>query len=334
MKVASLKSGGRDGTLVVVSEDLAKAVAVPEIARTLQGALDRWSDCEPALERTYESLNAGRCPDAFPFIEEDAHSPLPRAFQWCEGSIWIAHLERTREATNRELPAAFHSEVAMYQGGSDGFVPPRSPMVCADDGWDADLEAGICVVTDDVPMGVGVAKAAAHIKLVMLVNDFSLRRLQFPEMAKGLGVLQSKPANAYSPVAVSPRTLGAHWQNCMLALPVRVVARGEVIGQPVGHADALFTFPDLIAHVARTRSLCAGSIIGGGTVANRDPARGCACLLEKRAIEVLEMGQSRTNFLKYGDRIRIECLDERGRSIFGAIDQALMPPATCPTCRP
>lgn len=321
MKVATLREGGRDGTLVVVSRDLRRAVKVPEIALTLQGALDDWARCEPRLEEVYNALEAGRRTDGFPFVQARVHSPLPRAYQWCEGSVWIVHLERCRKSTNRELPESLYTEIGMYQGGSDGFSPPHAPIICASEEWDADLEAGVCVITDDVPMGVTPEQAQQHIKLVMLVNDFSLRRLQIPEMAKGLGVLISKPANSYSPVAVSPSSLGNAWQDSMLARPVEVTVRGGMIGCPRADADALFRFPDLIAHLARTRSISAGSIIGAGTVANRDASAGSACLMEKRAVEILECGKARTSYLRFGDRIRIECFAEDGGSIFGSIDQ-------------
>lgn len=326
IKLASLKSGGRDGALVVVSRDLKWAIPVPQIAPTLQRALEDWSNCAPRLSRQYHALNAASpTDDRIPFDERAVHSPLPRAYQWCEASVWITHLERCRRSTNRPLPPELYQEIGMYQGGSDSFVGPHDPMICADDNWDADLEAGICVIVDDVPMGTSVEAAAAHICLVVLVNDFSLRRLQFPEMAKGLGVLQSKPANAYSPVAVTPGALGDLWQGSMLARPITVKVREGVIGTPYGNIDALFTFPQLIAHLAKTRDIEAGSIIGAGTVANRDTERGSACLLEKRAVEILEAGSARTPFLKYGDRIQIECLDEHGQSIFGQINQVLAP---------
>jgi fumarylacetoacetate (FAA) hydrolase len=325
VKLATLKSGGRDGTLVVVSRDLDRAVAVPDIAPTLQLALDNWASCAPHLGTIYRQLNDGASDGSFQFDESAAHSPLPRAYQWCEASVWIAHLERCRRATHRELPPQLYREIGMYQGGSDSFVGPHDPMICADDSWDADLEAGICVIVDDVPMGTTAESAAQHICLVLLVNDFSLRSLQYPEMAKGLGVLQSKPANAYSPVAVSPDALGKAWRGSMLARPITVAVRGEIIGTPHGDLDALFTFPQLIEHLARTRDIEAGSIIGAGTVANRDPERGSACLLERRAVEIIGQGRAQTGFLKYGDRIRIECLDEDGGSIFGAIDQVLAP---------
>ncbi|UUZ73954.1 fumarylacetoacetate hydrolase family protein [Polaromonas sp. P1(28)-8] len=324
MKLATLNDGHRDGTLIVVSRDLQSAIEVPHIAKTLQSALEEWVRCEPALEEVYEQLNSGTSTQAFTFDQRSAHSPLPRAYQWCEASVWMSHLERCRKSTNRDLPQSLYTEIGMYQGGSDSFVPPHSPMICADDSWDADLEAGVCVITDDVPMGTTPLDAIAHIKLVVLVNDFSLRRLQPPEMAKGLGVLQCKPANAYSPVAVSPNTLGNAWTGRMLARPVSVFVRGEQIGAPEAHIDALFDFPQLIAHLARTRDIEAGSIIGAGTVSNYAAEKGHACLLEKRAHEILELGGATTSFLKFGDRIRIECLDEDGSSLFGAIDQKLI----------
>jgi len=330
MKVATFKCGGRDGTLLVVSEDLALAVAVPEIAPTLQSALDRWADCEGPLGDVYAALNAGVRTDAFPFRPEEAHSPLPRAYQWSEGSVWIVHLERCRRSTNRDLPQSLYTEVGMYQGGSDSFVGPRDPMRCPDDALDPDLEAGICVIVDDVPMGTSAEDAAAHIKLVMLVNDFSLRAIQPAEMAKGLGVLQCKPANAYSPVAASPTALGNCWRESMLTQPVEVTVRGERIGNPRGDRDALFGFPQLIAHLARTRDVVAGSIIGAGTVANRDPEAGSACLMERRAVEILDEGCARTPYLRFGDAIRIEARDAEGRSLFGAIEQTLQRSAGVP----
>jgi len=325
IKLASLKDGGRDGTLVVVSRDLVRAVRVPSIAATLQRALEDWDVMAPQMGEVYARLNAGEIGGAFAFDERAVHSPLPRAYQWCEGSVWIAHLERCRRATNRDLPAQLYTQIGMYQGGSDSFVGPRDPIVCPNDDWDADLEAGICVITDDVPMGTSAEGATDHIKLLVLVNDYSLRKVQFPEMAKGLGVLQSKPANAFSPVAVTPAALGKDWDGLMLARPVTVAVRGKVIGAPVGNVDALFTFNQLIAHLAMTRDIEAGSIIGAGTVANHDPSVGSACLLEKRAVEILTSGTATTPFLRFGDTIRIESFDEDGQSIFGAIEQTLIP---------
>jgi fumarylacetoacetate (FAA) hydrolase len=325
MKLGSMITGGRDGTLVVVSKDLKSAVAVPQIAATMQAALDRWAETESKLEAVYEQLNAGKVADAFGFDQKAVHSPLPRSYQWCEGSVWISHLERCRKSTKRELPQSLYTEIGMYQGGSDSFVPPQSPMYCTDEELDPDMEAGICVITDDVPMGTTVEQAIGHIKLVVLVNDFSLRRIQPAEMAKGLGVLQCKPANAYSPVAVSPATLGKNWTGRMLARPITVHVRGELLGAPHGHVDALYDFPQLIAHLARTRDVEAGSIIGAGTVSNYDTSRGHACLMERRAVEILDQGGARTPYLKFGDEIRIESFDDDGASVFGSIAQVLAP---------
>lgn len=323
MKLATLKEGGRDGTLVVVSEDLARAIRVPDISSTLQAALDDWAACEARLDQVYDALNRGTLPGEFAFDETAAHSPLPRAYLWCEASVWLSHMERCRAASGRALPTEFYVEPAMHEGGSDTFAAPHDPLWTPDDTLDLDLEAGICIITDDVEMGVPEDEAARHIKLVLLVNDFSLRAIQIPEMAKGMGCIQSKPANAYSPVAVSPKTLGDLWQGDMLAAPVHVSVNGEPIGKPEGHKDASFTFPRLIAHLARTRHLAPGSIIGAGTVSNRDPAAGVACLYEKRSLEALSEGKPRTNWLKFGDRIRIESLDEAGKSIFGRIEQTV-----------
>lgn len=325
MKLATLNDGSRDGVLVVVSSDLQRAVRAPGIAQTMQAALDRWAEVEPLLRQVFARLEAGKETDAFDFDERAAHSPLPRAYQWSEGSVYMVHLERCRRATNRELPQSLYTEIGMYQGGSDGFLAPRAPIPVRDTAWDVDLEAGICAITDDVPMGVAVEDAGRHIKLVVLTNDVSLRALQPAEMAKGLGVLQCKPANSFTPVAVAPDSLGSAWTGSMLARPVRSFVNGRLLGEPWGHVDASFEFPQLIAHLARTRSLCAGSIVGVGTVANRDESVGCSCILEQRAKEILGGGAPFTGYLQYGDRVRIECLDENGRSIFGAIDQQVVP---------
>lgn len=330
MKLATLKDGTRDGKLVVVSADLSRAVEVPAVARTLQAALDDWKAVEPRLKEVYRALDAGSAREAFSFEQKQAHSPLPRAYQWSEASVYLVHLERCRRATNRDLPQSLYTEIGMYQGGSDGFLPPQDPIPLLEEDWDLDLEAGICVVTDDVPMGVDAADAQAHIKLVLLTNDVSLRRLQPAEMAKGLGVLQCKPANSFSPVAVTPEGLGEAWTGSMLARPVVSKVNGKLLGAPLGHVDASFEFPQLIAHLARTRNVAAGSIIGVGTVANRDESRGVSCLLEKRALEILNGGGASTPFLRHGDRVSIESFDADGRSIFGAIDQIVAPVASKP----
>jgi fumarylacetoacetate (FAA) hydrolase len=324
MKLSTLQDGTRDGRLVVVSRDLARAIEVPAIARTMQAALDNWTRNEPELKRVFAALEAGPVEGQFPFNEDHAHSPLPRAYQWCEGSVYLVHLERCRRATNRELPQILYQEIGMYQGGSDSFLAPHAPIPVRDDNWDVDLEAGICIITDDVPMGVSIADAVRHIKLIVLTNDVSLRGLQAAESAKGLGAIQCKPANSFSPVAVTPEGLGKSWTGTMLARPIKSYVNGRLLGEPEGHVDAYFDFPQLIAHLARTRNIAAGSIIGAGTVANRDERTGSSCILERRAVELLETGSARTPFLKYGDCVRIESEDEGGQSIFGAINQTIM----------
>lgn len=321
MKLATLRDGSRDGKLAVVSRDLTRAIHVPEIAETLQYALDHWSQCENPLEAVALELDRGPVPGEFAFDQHEALSPLPRAYQWSEGSVYLVHLERCRAATKRDLPRIFYEEVCMYQGGSAGFLAPHEPVSFPSDEWGIDLEAGICVITDNVPMGTPAAEAAKHIKLVLLTNDVSLRAIQGHEMAKGLGVLQCKPANAFSPVAVTPAGLGKSWSQSMLACPVASHVNGNLIGNPIGNIDYCFDFTHLISHLAMSRDIAAGSIIGAGTVANRDDSRGVSCILEKRALEFLHSGEAQTPFLKFGDRIRIESFDEDGNSIFGAIDQ-------------
>ncbi|MBV9523007.1 MAG: fumarylacetoacetate hydrolase family protein [Alphaproteobacteria bacterium] len=321
MKLATLKAGGRDGTLVVVSRDLAHAVAVPAIAPTLQAALDDWRRRAAPLREAYEKLNAGAAEGAFPFDPTAAASPLPRAYQWADGSAYLHHAELVRKARKAEMPQSLYADPLMYQGGSDGFIGPCEDILAADESWGIDLEAEIAVVTDDVPMGIGAAEAGAHIKLLMLVNDVSLRNLIPAELAKGFGFFQSKPATAFSPVAASPEELGPAWDGRTIRLPLVSHVNGALLGRPNAGVDMNFDFPDLIAHAARTRALGAGTIIGSGTVSNRDPAAGSACLAERRMIETIESGTPKTPFLRFGDRIRIEMLDAAGKSIFGAIDQ-------------
>jgi fumarylacetoacetate (FAA) hydrolase len=324
VKLSTLQDGTRDGKLVVVSHDLTRAVAADRISKTLQGALDDWARVEPQLKRLYSSLETGSVCGEFPYDQSQAHSPLPRAYQWCEGSSYLVHLERCRRASKRDLPHALYEDIGMYQGGSDSFLPPHHSIPVRDDRWDVDLEVGICVITDDVPMGVEITEAASHIKLVLLTNDVSLRALQPAEAAKGFGAIQCKPANSFSPVTVTPEGLAAAWTGSLFARPVRSFVNGQPLGAPDGHVDANFNFCQLIAHLARTRNIVAGSIIGIGTVANRDESKGCSCILEKRAIEILASGKATTPYLKYGDHIRIESEDATGQSIFGAIDQTVV----------
>ena len=330
MKLASLKTGGRDGTLVVVSRDLVTCQAVPKIARTLQCALDDWDNLAPKLEAIYERLNAGTADNAESFIEMECHSPLPRAFQWADGSAYINHVELVRKARGAEVPASFYADPLMYQGGSDRFIGPCDPIAVLSEEWGVDLEAEVAVVTGDVPMGATPEQAARSIRLVMLVNDVSLRNLIPNELAKGFGFFQSKPASAFSPVAVTPDELGDAWNDSKLHLPLLVTLNDEPFGKPNAGEDMTFSFAQLIAHAATTRELGAGAIIGSGTVSNKQGSLhgssianggvGYCCLAEVRMYETIEHGAPKTPFLRFGDSVRIEMLDAEGASIFGAID--------------
>ena len=331
MKLATLKAGGRDGTLVVVSRDLVTCQAVPDIARTLQAALDDWDRAAPRLREVYEQLNAGTAPEADSFIEAECASPLPRAFQWADGSAYINHVELVRKARGAEVPPSFYVDPLMYQGGSDRFVGPWDPIAVLSEDWGVDLEAEVAVVTGDVEMGASLDQAAAAIRLVMLVNDVSLRNLIPKELEKGFGFFQSKPASAFSPVAVTPDELGAAWADSKLHLPLLVTLNGEPFGRPDAGEDMTFSFAQLVAHAAKTRELAAGSIIGSGTVSNKQGSLhgssianggvGYCCLAELRMYETIEQGAPQTPFLRFGDTVRIEMLDAAGASIFGAIDQ-------------
>jgi fumarylacetoacetate (FAA) hydrolase len=324
VKLASLKAGGRDGTLVVVGSDLQRAVAVPDIARTLQAALDDWARCAPRLAAVSERLAAEDAKDTISFDPAAAASPLPRAYQWADGSAYLHHAELVRKARKAEMPQSLYGDPLMYQGGSDSFIGPRDDILAADEAWGIDLEAEVAVVTDDVAMGTGADEAAGHIKLVMLVNDVSLRNLIPGELAKGFGFFQAKPATAFSPVAATPDELGAAWDGRTVHLPLVSHLNDKLLGRPNAGTDMNFDFPTLIAHAARTRALEAGTIIGSGTVSNRDPDAGSSCLAERRMIETIADGKPTTPFLKFGDRVRIEMLDAAGSSIFGAIEQKVV----------
>ncbi len=320
MKLASLKSG-RDGRLVVVSRDLARAVPVPDIAPTLQTALDNWDKLAPKLEAVYGALNGGKVADSFAFDAEKCASPLPRAYQWADGSAYVTHVELVRKARGAELPQSFWTDPLMYQGGSDSFLGPTDPILAADEAWGIDLEGEVAVITGDVPYGCTADDAARHIKLVMLVNDVSLRNLIPVELAKGFGFFQSKPASAFSPVAVTPDALGPAWHDGRLHRRLDVTLNGKTFGAPDAGTDMVFNFPQLIAHAAKTRALAAGTIIGSGTISNRDRTAGSACIAERRMLEQMDTGAPITPFLKFGDRVRMEMRDDTGQSIFGAIDQ-------------
>lgn len=325
MKLATLKAGGRDGTLVVVSRDLKHAVTVPAIAATLQAALDGWAQCETPLRAVYAALNEQRADGAFDFDPAQCASPLPRAYQWADGSAYVNHVELVRKARGAEMPPEFWTDPLMYQGGSDSFLGPRDPIAVRDTAWGVDLEGEVAVITGDVAMGASTSQAASAIRLLMLVNDVTLRNLIPAELAKGFGFFQSKPATAFSPVAVTPDELGADWQGCKVHLPLTMTVRGAPFGQPECGVDMVFNFASLIAHVARTRELGAGSIIGSGTISNVDRSRGSACIVERRMLEILASGKPATPYLDYGDQISIEMFGRDGQSIFGSIEQAVAP---------
>jgi fumarylacetoacetate (FAA) hydrolase len=322
MKLASL-AGGRDGRLAVVSGDLTRAAPASNIAPTLQAALDDWTRTKPALEALARELEAGRAA-SLPFDAATALAPLPRAYHWVDGSAYVNHVELVRKARGATMPESFWTDPLVYQGGSDDFLPPLAPARFGSEDWGIDLEGEIAVITDDVPMGTDAQAARGHIQLMMLVNDWSLRNLIPAELAKGFGFYQSKPATAFSPVAVTPDELGGAWQDARLHLPLVVQLNGEPFGRPNAGVDMTFDFGQLIAHAARTRRLGAGSIVGSGTVSNRDRSSGSTCLAERRMLETLEQGQPMTPFLSFGDRVRIEMFDAAGRSIFGAIDQRVV----------
>jgi fumarylacetoacetate (FAA) hydrolase len=321
MKLATLKAGGRDGKLLVVSRDLTRAVAASEVAPNLQAVLDDWHAKAPKLAQLSLLLNTGRAADSFAFDPARCHSPLPRAYQWADGSAYVNHVELVRKARGAEMPPSFWTDPLMYQGGSDSFIGPCDPILAESEDWGIDLEAEVAVVTDDVPMGIKPDAAAGTIRLLMLVNDVSLRNLIPGELAKGFGFFQGKPSTAFSPVAVTPDELGQAWDGAKVHLPVVVHLNGAPFGRPHAGEDMTFDFPQLIAHAAKTRRLAAGTVVGSGTISNLDRSRGSACIAEKRTLETLERGKASTPFLRFGDRVRIEMLDAAGKSIFGAIDQ-------------
>jgi fumarylacetoacetate (FAA) hydrolase len=326
MKLSSLRTSSRDGQLIVVSRDLSRAVAVPEIAGTLQQALDDWAAAEPKLRAVAEDLEAGRreVGRVFAFDPAAVSSPLPRAFQWVDGSAYVNHVELVRKARGAQMPESFWDDPLVYQGGSDDFLGPRDEVPVPSEEFGIDLEGEVAVVTDDVPMGILRAHAAEHIKLVMLVNDWSLRNLIPGELAKGFGFYQSKPATAFSPVAVTPDELGDAWQHSTVHLPLTVHINDELFGKPNAGADMTFDFARLIEHITKTRNARAGTIVGSGTISNYDRSLGSACIAERRMLEQLEQGKPVTPFLKFGDRVRVEMFDDEGRSIFGAIDQRVV----------
>lgn len=323
MKLGSLKEGGRDGTLVVVSRDLTRAVRATGIAATMQQALEDWSNAAPRLNALYEQLQAGAAEGAFDLDHAALAAPLPRAYEFVDGSAYLPHVERVRRARGAEVPESFYTDPLMYQATSAGFYGPLDPVVVPDEAHGIDLEAEIVVVTDDVPMGATPEQAAGHIQLVGLVNDVSLRGLIPGELAKGFGFLQSKPRSALSPVFITPDELGTAWQGNKVHLPLVTHVNGEWFGAPEAGVDMQFDFAQLVAHAAKTRPLSAGTIVGSGTVANQDTSLGASCFAERRTVETLEQGKPSTPFMAFGDRVRIEMFDRDGHSLFGAIDQRI-----------
>ncbi len=333
MKLASLRHG-RDGRLVVVSDDLAWCAEAGPEAPTLQAALDDWRRAEPRLRALSEGVNAGSVLRER-FHEREAASPLPRAYQWADGSAYVNHVALVRQARGAKMPESFWTDPLMYQGGSDAFLGPRDAIPLKDEAWGCDFEAEVAVIVDDVAMGVSAAEARERILLVMLVNDVSLRNLIPGELEKGFGFFQSKPASAFSPAAVTPDALGQAWREGKLHLPMHVALNGKPFGKADAGQDMTFDFGQLIAHAAKTRDLCAGTIIGSGTVSNRgadggpgkpisEGGLGYSCIAEQRVIETIQTDKPVTPFLKHGDRVEIEMLDARNRSIFGRIDQGVI----------
>ena len=323
MKLGSLKEGGRDGTLIVVSRDLARGVRATGIAATLQQALEDWSNIAPRLNALYDALNAGNAEGAFDIDLQQLAAPLPRTYEFVDGSAYLPHVERVRRARGAEVPESFYVDPLMYQAVSAGFYGPRDPVKVVSEDYGIDLEAEIVVVTDDVPMAVTPAQASSHIQLIGLVNDVSLRNLIPPELAKGFGFLQSKPRSALSPVFVTPDELGDAWQDDKVHLPLLTHINGKWFGAPEAGVDMQFNFAQLVAPAAKTRPLSAGTIVGSGTIANEDTSLGASCFAEQRTVETLRDGKPSTPFMSFGDTVRIEMLDRDGNTIFGAIEQVI-----------
>ncbi|MEQ1486117.1 fumarylacetoacetate hydrolase family protein [Methyloglobulus sp.] len=324
MKLATLKTGDRDGILVVVNRELTKAKLVPHIALTLQAALDNWDEVEPELQKAYQLINEGEG-DYIPFDPYRIAAPLPRAYQWLDGSAYLSHVERVRKARGADMPNSLFDDPLMYQGASDNMLGACDPIEVASEDWGIDFEAEVGVITDDVEYGVSINDAAAHIKLIVLINDVSLRNLVPDELAKGFGFLHGKPASAFSPVAVTPDELGTAWNDSKLHLSLKVYWNEQLVGNANAGADMQFSFVRLIHHAAKSRKLTAGTIIGSGTVSNYDSTKGYSCIVEKRVVETIETGAVITGYLRFGDKVKIEMLDGQGCSIFGAIEQEVKP---------
>ena len=324
MKLASLKAGGRDGSLIVVSRNLEHYVSAADITTTLQMALDDWQQTAPRLNALYQDLNQGTCPGIQSLNVESLAAPLPRAFEFLDGSAYLPHVERVRRARGAEVPESFYVDPLMYQATSSGFLGPRDPVAVVSEDYGIDFESEIIVITDDVPMAVTPETAESHIQLIGLINDVSLRNLIPGELAKGFGFVQSKPRSSLSPVLVTPDELGEHWKDSKLSLALHSTLNGAFFGKPEAGVDMQFNFAQLVAHAAKTRPLTAGTIVGSGTIANEDTGKGASCLAEIRMLEIIADGKPSTPFMKFGDRIRVEMFDEKGDSIFGAIEQKIV----------
>ncbi len=324
MKLASLKAGGRDGSLIVVSRDLANYVSAADIAPTLQAALDDWQQAAPRLNALYTELNQGTCSAVSALDVKALAAPLPRAYEFLDGSAYLPHVERVRRARGAEVPESFYVDPLMYQATSAGFLGPRDPVRVPSEEYGIDFESEIIVITDDVAMAITPEQAGRHIQLIGLINDVSLRNLIPGELAKGFGFLQSKPRSALSPVMVTPDELGDAWQDNKLSLPLHSTLNGEFFGRPEAGEDMQFNFAQLVAHAAKTRPLAAGTIVGSGTIANQDTRLGASCLAEIRMLEIIADGKPSTPFMSFGDTIRIEMFDPQGESIFGAIEQEII----------
>jgi len=322
MKFATLHDGSRDGALLIVSRDNAKAVKATDIAPNLLRALENWDDIVGALQARSDALNAGECEDSFDVDVNKLHSPLPRTYQWLDGSAYLNHVELVRKARGAKVPDSFYEDPLMYQGGSEQFLRPTQNIEHKTTDWGIDFEAELAIVTDDVPYQTGVEDAGKHIRLIMLVNDVSLRGLIPSELAKGFGFVVSKPPTAFSPFAVTPDELGDSWKDGKVHLPMQVEYNGEFYGNPEAGEEMTFSFHQLIAHIARTRPLGAGTIIGSGTISNSDRSKGSCCLAERRMIEKIETGEFKTPFMQFGDTVKIE-MTKDGASIFGAIEQTV-----------
>lgn len=334
MKLATLNDGSRDGQLIVVARDLSSAHHASHIAGTLQAVLDDWNFLSPQLEDLYATLQGGKARHAFVFDPRHCMAPLPRAHQWADGSAYLNHVQLVRRARGAETPASFFEDPLMYQGGSDHFLGPEEPVTLIDEDWGLDFESELAVVTGDVAPGTDADAALESVRLLMLVNDWTLRNLVPAELGKGFGFLQSKPATAFGPVAVTPDELGAAWRGGRVHLPLTSTLDGQRFGHAEAGAEMTFHFGQLIAHLAKTRRVGAGSIVGSGTVSNEDRASGCSCIAEKRAIETIEAGAPSTPFMRATSRIRIEMLGADGLSVFGAIDQRVAAPAGAAADRP